>query len=217
MIREKATSMRSDGRETRAHIIECAGKIYAQNGYYKATSKEICKTAGVNQAAVNYHFGSRDGLYEAVFTDAHRHIIDIESLRDLSEKPWSPREKILAVLDHLLENIGNSEEWYIHVWVREMLTPSPSIDRIIEGTALPKFKLIRDFWRAYLETDDPTRVYAAMAAFFSPFLFCIVGEGKPACRHIPDAPSKQAFLTALRAQAEQILDVLSPKREKEDL
>jgi AcrR family transcriptional regulator len=44
--RENTTGLRSDGRETREHIIECAGKIFARDGYYKATSKEICEAAG---------------------------------------------------------------------------------------------------------------------------------------------------------------------------
>lgn len=85
MVKEVLTSTRSDGRETRDHIIECAGRIYARDGYYKATSKEICETAGVNQGAVNYHFGNRDGLYKAVLAEAHRHIIDIQSLKELKE------------------------------------------------------------------------------------------------------------------------------------
>ena len=208
MSRENTTGVRSDGRETREHIIECAGKIFARDGYYKATSKEICEAAGVNQAAVNYHFGSRDGLYESVLAEAHRHIIDLEALRALSDKPYSAREKILAVLDRLMENIGNTEDWYIRVWIREILTPSPSIDRILEETALPKFNVVRDFWRDYLKTDDSARVYAAMAAFFSPFLFCLVGEGKPPSKHVPDPPNRQVFLTTLRTQAEQILDMV---------
>ena len=38
----------------------------AEKGFAAVTSKEICESAGVNNAAVNYHFGSRDGLHRAV-------------------------------------------------------------------------------------------------------------------------------------------------------
>jgi AcrR family transcriptional regulator len=208
VVKEVLTSTRSDGRETRDHIIECAGRIYARDGYYKATSKEICETAGVNQGAVNYHFGNRDGLYKAVLAEAHRHIIDIQSLKELKEKPGAARDKVLAVINQLIKTVNNSQDWYIRVWVREMVTPSPIIDTIIEDTAMPKFKIIFQFWEDYLETTDSALVYAAMISVCAPFAFCLIGEGKPASQHIPNAPTKEAFLSILKNQAETILDAV---------
>ncbi len=57
--------MRGDGEQTRARIIETAGHLMAENGFAQTTSKSICEAAQVNMAAINYYFGSREGLYIA--------------------------------------------------------------------------------------------------------------------------------------------------------
>ena len=71
-----------DGRETGEKIIECAGQLIAEKGFASVTSKEICRAAGVNLAAVNYHFGSRDGLYLAVLENVQQYLISIHTLTD---------------------------------------------------------------------------------------------------------------------------------------
>lgn len=48
--------------ETRQQIIEAAELLFARNGYSATSLREITETAGVNIAAVNYHFGSKENL-----------------------------------------------------------------------------------------------------------------------------------------------------------
>ena len=63
---ESRRQQRDDGRQTRERLLECAGILAAQKGFSLVTSKEICQMAGTNLAAINYHVGSREGLYEAL-------------------------------------------------------------------------------------------------------------------------------------------------------
>src|SRR6202035_5744794 len=55
---------------TRARLIEAAGEVFADHGYQSATVRDICARAGANIAAVNYHFGDKLALYEAVLRHA---------------------------------------------------------------------------------------------------------------------------------------------------
>ena len=48
---------------TRQRILEAGEKIFALRGFRDATVREICGEAGVNVAAVNYHFGNKKSLY----------------------------------------------------------------------------------------------------------------------------------------------------------
>lgn len=53
--------------ETRTRIIEAAEALFAQNAFSAVSMREITSAAGVGLAAVNYHFGSKEGLFTAVF------------------------------------------------------------------------------------------------------------------------------------------------------
>lgn len=54
-------------RETRNRIIEVAERLFAHRSYASVSMREITAGAGVGLAAVNYHFGSKEGLFKAVF------------------------------------------------------------------------------------------------------------------------------------------------------
>lgn len=47
-----------------------AQEVFAEKGYHEATVEEICSRAGSNIAAINYHFGSKEGLYAEVWRRA---------------------------------------------------------------------------------------------------------------------------------------------------
>lgn len=55
------------GEETKKRIIEVAAVLFSQKGFEGASVREIAKKAEVNLAAINYHFSSKQNLYEAVF------------------------------------------------------------------------------------------------------------------------------------------------------
>src|SRR5947209_130826 len=51
---------------TRRRILKSASRVFAGQGYEGASIRDIVTKADVNQAAINYHFGSKEGLYRAV-------------------------------------------------------------------------------------------------------------------------------------------------------
>jgi AcrR family transcriptional regulator len=52
---------------TRTLILEAAERLYAERGFADVTLRDIVALAGVNLAAVNYHFGSKDELIAELF------------------------------------------------------------------------------------------------------------------------------------------------------
>ncbi|HYG55091.1 MAG TPA: TetR/AcrR family transcriptional regulator [Burkholderiales bacterium] len=53
--------------ETCTRILDAAEELFMQHGFEGTSMRLLTSRAGVNLAAVNYHFGSKDALIEAVF------------------------------------------------------------------------------------------------------------------------------------------------------
>ncbi len=53
--------------ETRERVLEVAERLFANRGLDAVSIRDIIAAAGVNLGAINYHFGTKDRLIEAVF------------------------------------------------------------------------------------------------------------------------------------------------------
>ena len=56
-----------DSPTTRERILDAAEQLFAEHGFDGTSLRRITQAAGVNLAAVHYHFGSKDALVDAVF------------------------------------------------------------------------------------------------------------------------------------------------------
>lgn len=54
------------GEETRGRILETALELFAASGFEGASTRTIAERANVNLPAIQYYFGSKEGLYRAV-------------------------------------------------------------------------------------------------------------------------------------------------------
>jgi AcrR family transcriptional regulator len=53
--------------DTKEKILDAAEELFADHGFSATSIRAITTNAGVNLAALNYHFGSKDALIDAVF------------------------------------------------------------------------------------------------------------------------------------------------------
>ncbi len=52
--------------DTRQRLLDHAEQLFAEHGYDAVSIRDLCQAAGVNLAAVNYHFGGKEALYGEV-------------------------------------------------------------------------------------------------------------------------------------------------------
>jgi len=55
--------------DTRERLLDAAEKLFCQKGFEGTSIRDITAEAGCNIAAVNYHFGGKEKLYELKLTD----------------------------------------------------------------------------------------------------------------------------------------------------
>ena len=72
------------GDNASERILDAAEDEFAETGYTGTSLRAISQKAGVTQALINYYFGSKYGLYEAVFIRRGRVVSD-ERLRRLNQ------------------------------------------------------------------------------------------------------------------------------------
>lgn len=59
--------MDKDKIDKKDHILDVAERVFSDKGFDGASTRLISGEAGVNMAMLNYYFGSKDGLFLAVF------------------------------------------------------------------------------------------------------------------------------------------------------
>lgn len=86
---KNTTATKADPKE---EIIAAADTILATSGTAAATVRAITALAGVNTASINYHFGSRDGLFVVIcgrrMQPANQEILhELQRLEDSAARP----------------------------------------------------------------------------------------------------------------------------------
>jgi AcrR family transcriptional regulator len=136
---------RTDSK-TSAAILEAAGRIFAANGFAKSTVREICREAGVNLAAVNYHFGNKENLYLAALKRSQKE----SSSADLSDpdlyQSKKPDEKLRIYVRSFLARImdESSPAWFGRLLAREFTEPTWAFDVLVEETIRPRFEMLNE-------------------------------------------------------------------------
>jgi AcrR family transcriptional regulator len=125
---------------TRDKLIEVAGVVFAEQGYYAATIREICMRAGANVAAVNYHFHDKLGLYTEVLQQSVR-AAKLEPMRHALDGNGPPEEMLRKVIRMRLQAMssGAVSDCQFRIMAHEFARPTPAMPRIINKVSRPLY------------------------------------------------------------------------------
>jgi AcrR family transcriptional regulator len=130
--------------ETRARLLKAAERLFADRGFKKVTVREICRAAGANVAAVNYHFGDKLALYREVLQSAIDRMRATNEAARRAGEGRSTEEKLrryIAIFYRaVLEHAGDAVHRLI---TREINDPTPALDALIEQGIRPRIDYLR--------------------------------------------------------------------------
>lgn len=96
---------------TKLALLEAASTLFAEKGFEVVSVREITGLAKANVASVKYHFGSREGLIDAVVARMAKPVNDermrrIEALEERGD--FTVRDLLVAFFEPLLSQIRSS-------------------------------------------------------------------------------------------------------------
>jgi AcrR family transcriptional regulator len=130
---------------TRQRLIDAAGEVFATGGFRNATVRDICTRAGANVAAVNYHFGGKEGLYLEVLRFAHTCAFT-KYPPDMGLKPGAtPKQRLHAFVRSFLFRVLDEGRpaWHGKLMAREIADPTGALEAIVKDGIRPHFATLR--------------------------------------------------------------------------
>lgn len=138
--------------DTRECILDVCERLFAEKGVRETSLRAITGAAGVNIASVNYHFGSKKGLVEAVLkrrldplnSERIRRLEYIRKEAELKGTRPSVREIMRAIFEPILlfkENTEHSEN-FLRFIARSMTDPDETVKTIFLREIRPVFELM---------------------------------------------------------------------------
>ncbi len=134
---------------TQNRILEAAGEVFAEYGFRCATVRKICERAGVNVAAINYHFGSKEKLYSEVLKYWHEFAMKkYPPLLGVGENA-PPEDQLRAFIRSLLFRLFDKGKpaWFGKLMAREMADPTGAFDDLVKGVMRSRYELLASILR----------------------------------------------------------------------
>ncbi|MBV8278642.1 MAG: CerR family C-terminal domain-containing protein [Verrucomicrobia bacterium] len=127
----------------RARLLAAAADIFGTYNLEGATTRQLAERAGVNQAAIPYYFGGKEGLYLATvehFFSVHAPTIQsvVAEIRSKLAANDIDRSEALNLLKRLLEQMlevllrQQTNRSFGRIIIREQMQPTKAFDLIYE-------------------------------------------------------------------------------------
>lgn len=176
------------GEDTRRRILETALEIFAAEGYEGTSTRLLAERAGVNLPAIQYYFGSKEGLFRAVIehiiehTEAHMAPLAVRVKAALAD-PRTSQADLLELLCQMLEAFvalvtgGPHVESKRLLFARAEVEEAPGLERLHENGRRQIFQPCLDLTARLLgqSTEEESTLLRTLALIGQATVFCHKG------------------------------------------
>jgi AcrR family transcriptional regulator len=150
---------------TRERIMKAAERLFAERGYDATSIRAIVAKARVNQAAINYHFDGKDGLYREVLRAAFRALTEQQLEHADEMKAMSREAALVEFIRRQLRPLLGRDEYSRHMRILnwETVRPTAVFRKLLSEEAAPFMGLAVELVRRFQpEADQRTLTAAAV-------------------------------------------------------
>ena len=173
---------------TRQRLLEAAGHVFAEQGFDRAMGKEICKRAGANTAAINYHFGGIENLYLAVLEDIRNRMAATDSVVAAIGAETEVKNKLRAIFAIIVGAAlrSDSSAWMGQIIGRELITPSGASEALWKN-ARARVALFKHEVAEFLELpEDHPAVERVCVSVMAPMHWLLIVDRRLIKRIFPN-------------------------------
>jgi TetR/AcrR family transcriptional regulator, regulator of cefoperazone and chloramphenicol sensitivity len=175
---------RQSQAEARQRLLDAAGELFAEKGFRLAGTREICRKAGTDIAAIHYHFGNKENLYEAVLRYADHLLVDaIPAFAPSQSREARLREIIEWVLAQCFAQ--GQPEWRWRFIEQATIALTPGLLAFFNSKILPLYQALDSICREFLgpgasqqQVRFATRSILGQCFYYRHFRVLIVGQGE---------------------------------------
>ena len=157
------TSISNDFIAVRDRVLAAAREEFAARGLFAASVHAIAKGAGVTAAMINYYFGSKRALYDAVVAEAQGRLLTrLSAAMSGPAEVGAPARLAAAYFDFLAE-----ERQLQRLLLRQVLDRDENVRELTAQFVRP----LRDFLERHFGDDDAAQqgaisLFGAVAGYF---------------------------------------------------
>jgi AcrR family transcriptional regulator len=150
---------------TRGSIIKAAVHLFSEKGFQGASVRDIVVKARVNQAAINYHFKGKDGLYLEVLKTALEKLTEHAESEPKELKSLSREEALRSFVYQQLRPLLFRDEMsrYIRLFAWESAHPSKIFLKFMATNTGSYLTTAVDIVRRFLPPDTQKRAALCVA------------------------------------------------------
>jgi len=196
--------------DTKEQILIVAERLFAERGFAGATLRNVVSEAGVNLAAVHYHFGSKEELFRAVVQRFARPVVEqeLKLLSELEAKAGRPsvEEILTAMVKPSLEILSQDDDRHsirAQFMGRCRTEPEP-IQSIAYDEFAPASKAFLDTLQQVLPEQSLTQLGWKFDLVIAALVRVLMEAGKPHALLKSNRPKD------IQATTQQLVKFLSP-------
>jgi TetR/AcrR family transcriptional regulator, regulator of cefoperazone and chloramphenicol sensitivity len=190
--------------DARGRLIDSAIALFAEKGYEGTSVRDLATTAGVNVAAVSYHFGSKDALYHEALRAClapcgemrERMQVHLDAaLRTKTRK--AAEDALRGCVEDFLHVLMSPEATHSHLVMREQSEGKPRFEPVIREFFQPVGTILREVILMLAPGLSDMQVFMVISG--------IIGQ----CLHIYKARVSYRVLAGVDSHSPEYIEAVS--------